>query len=98
MSKQKFFIDMDGTITNTIKAYCQTYNVLYYYHPKFKPADYNKVNAYNFSDQCPLVMDVQEIFNHLYMEKINGITFTFVSNNEVLDTKVNSNKSHYLCL
>lgn len=62
--KQRFFIDIDNTIINTIDAFCSVYNELYCNHPQFKTAESNKVNIYNFSDQCPLVKNVLDIFEH----------------------------------
>lgn len=64
MSKKDFFLDFDGTIVNSIKAYCNVYNFLYRNHDSFIPADWTKVNTYNFINQCPLAEDVEEIFSH----------------------------------
>ena len=50
MSKPKFFIDMDSTITNSVKSFANTYNILYQNHPEFKPSDYTKLQQYNFRD------------------------------------------------
>ena len=81
---------MDGTIVNTIKAYCDLYSYLYYRHPNFKPANPEKVACYNFTDQCPLVEDVESMFNHPYFFK----RLNFINENtyEVLN-KLN-NKYH----
>jgi 5'(3')-deoxyribonucleotidase len=54
--------DFDGTIVDTIEAFCKTYNQLYPSYPGFVPADPTQVYDYGFRDQCPLVEDVQEIF------------------------------------
>jgi len=64
MSKVKFFIDMDSTITNSVKSFCTTYNKIYQYYPEFKPADHTKLKQYNFKCICPLVYNPLEIFNH----------------------------------
>lgn len=61
MVKPKLFVDMDSTITASIKAFCQTYNYLYRYKKDFKPADWTKVSQWNFSDQCPLLEDSQAV-------------------------------------
>lgn len=52
--KRKLFIDVDGTITNTIKAICSLYNEDFDYHTNFKPAIWHNVETWNFSDECPL--------------------------------------------
>jgi len=78
MSKTKLFIDVDGTIIDSIKAFCDTYNELFKNHPNFKKAQWWEVETWNFSDQCPLVHNVEDIFaNELffkYAEFINGNT------------------------
>jgi 5'(3')-deoxyribonucleotidase len=61
MMKPKLFVDFDSTITASIKAFCQTYNYLYQYHKDFKPADWAKVNQWDFGDECPLLEDSQAI-------------------------------------
>jgi hypothetical protein len=62
MSKQKFFIDFDSTITHSLKSFCLTYNQIYHTHPNFKPADYTKVNQYDLKDECPIVNNPLDIF------------------------------------
>jgi|LSQX01.2.fsa_nt_gb 5'(3')-deoxyribonucleotidase len=52
---KKLFLDFDGCIVNSIKAFCQTYNYLYKYKADFVPADWMKVNQWDFGDQCPLL-------------------------------------------
>jgi len=61
-NKQMFFIDFDATLTNSLKAYCDTYNYLYHNHPDFKQADYTKVNQYDLKDECFLVKNPLDIF------------------------------------
>lgn len=68
---KKLFLDFDCTIVDSVKTYCQVYNLLYKNEKQFKEADYNKVNRYDLKDQCHLV-DHQEVifsnevfFNHL---------------------------------
>ena len=62
--KKKFFIDFDNTIIDTTDAFCSVYNELYCDHLNFKTAEPDLVNVYNFSDQCPLVKNVLDIFEH----------------------------------
>jgi 5'(3')-deoxyribonucleotidase len=59
MNKRNLFIDFDGTIANSIKAYCEYYRIMYRQIP-----DHTKVKRYNLSDQCPLVplKEVNNIF------------------------------------
>lgn len=59
--KPKLFVDFDSTITASIKSFCKTYNFLYKYHESFKPADWTKVNQWDFGDQCPLLPDKQSV-------------------------------------
>lgn len=79
MNKQKLIIDFDGTIINTIQAYCDVYNELYCNHPEFKTAEADLVNTYNLKDQCNLVTNVLEIFTHplffKFAELINDNTY-----------------------
>jgi len=53
MDKPKMFLDLDSTITNSVLAYTDTYNILYDNHPEFKPADHTKLKQYNFKCICP---------------------------------------------
>jgi len=79
MGKQNIFLDFDGTIINTIDAFCSVYNNLYINHPNFKTAEPDLVNEYNLSDECPLVENVEDIFsNSLFFdmcEFINDNTY-----------------------
>lgn len=59
---RKLFLDWDGVIGNSIKAYCDVYNVLYSGYPDFKKADHTLVREYDLKDQCPLVEDVNAMF------------------------------------
>jgi len=64
-SKTKLFLDMDNSLTNSTKSFCESYNILYKYHKDFKPANWEEVNEWNFGDQCPILKsetDVLEIF------------------------------------
>jgi 5'(3')-deoxyribonucleotidase len=60
MSKQKFFIDFDLTIVDSIKAFCDVYNAWYKYLPEFKPADPNKISSYDFKCICPLLENKED--------------------------------------
>lgn len=77
--KRKFFIDFDNTIIDTIQAYVDTYNELYCNHPQFKTAESHLVNQYNMKDQCDLIENVLDIFEHplffKFAELINENTF-----------------------
>lgn len=67
--KQNLFIDFDSTLVDSIKTFCYVYNHLYQYHSNFKPADYTKIQRWDFKDVCPLVQDVNEIFESQYFFK-----------------------------
>ncbi len=62
MNKQKLFLDVDSTIIDSIRAYCDTYNHAYRYHPEFKEAKWWLVEQWDLRDQCPLVTSVDEMF------------------------------------
>lgn len=53
--RQKLIVDFDGTIVNSVKAYCDIYNDIYNAN-----ADWTKVNKWNFEDECPLAKDIVE--------------------------------------
>lgn len=73
MNKTKLFIDIDETITNSIKAFCHCYNLIYCFEPNFTYANWELVNEWNFQDQCTLIKTDDEI------EKIFGLG-TFFAN------------------
>ena len=64
MNKQKLFLDCDGTIIDSIQAYCQTYNELYKNHSGFQPAIWYKCEQWDLKDQCNLVENVNTIFSN----------------------------------
>ena len=66
MTKQNLFLDMDNTIINTNRMYCETYNLLYFNHPDFVPADWTKVRKWDYTDVCPLVDNKMDIFEEEY--------------------------------
>lgn len=82
MSKTKLFCDMDNTLTNSTKAFCEAYNYIYRYHKDFIPAQWELVNTWNFENQCPNLnshSDVLEIFNSpvffKFLKLINDNTY-----------------------
>jgi len=65
IDKVKLFLDCDNTLTASIRSFCESYNILYKYHKDFTPANWELVNTWNFSNQCPILKsdsDVLEIF------------------------------------
>lgn len=60
---QKLFLDFDGTITDSIKAYCNVYNKNYKEMEGYKKADYRFVERYDLKDECVLVNHQEEIFS-----------------------------------
>lgn len=61
---KKIFIDFDCTIADSIKTYCNVYNLSYKEQEGFKEADHNKVDAYDLKDQCHLVDHQESIFSN----------------------------------
>lgn len=85
MEKIKLFLDLDNTVTNSTRAFCSTFNHLYKYKEGFVPAQWDKVEKYNFSCQCNLLKtqrDVLEIFEDpIFFKKlrlINDNTYEIV--------------------
>lgn len=60
--KRKLYLDFDQTICNSIKSFCSVYSDIYKYHKDFKQPNWRKVNKWNFSDEAPLVENVEDIF------------------------------------
>lgn len=58
--KPKLFLDVDDTLIQSSKAYCDTYNLLYHSNSLFKTADYTKNFDWNFEKTCPLAKDSTE--------------------------------------
>lgn len=75
----KLFVDVDGTLTNSIEAFCYTYNHIYQYHNNFKPANWIKVNKWDFSDQCPLLKNAEDVEN-IFSSKIFFKRLQFMPN------------------
>jgi len=61
--KKKLFVDMDSTITDSIKSYCTVYNSIYNYKEGFKNAVAERVNQWDLKDECPLVENPEHIFS-----------------------------------
>lgn len=59
----KLFLDFDCTIADSVKTYCNVYNMSYSQRDGFKKADYNKVNRYDLKDQCHLIDHQEAIFS-----------------------------------
>lgn len=61
--KQHLILDFDSTIADSVKAFCDIYNSIYFKHPDFKEANHLNVNKWNLTDECPLLNgDVLPIF------------------------------------
>lgn len=93
MHKRKLFIDYDGTIIDTIDAFCSVYNELYCNHPYFKTAESDLVNQYNMKDQCPLVDNVLDIFQHELFFK-----FARLINDNTYEVLVDLSKKYQLII
>ena len=52
------YLDVDGTITDSISAYCKAYNYYYRQYPKFKEANPSLVQTWNMEDQCSLAVEI----------------------------------------
>jgi 5'(3')-deoxyribonucleotidase len=62
--KSKLFLDFDSVITDSVLAYCETYNEINRFTPDFIPADHTKNQEWDFKTQCPLVESPLYIFSH----------------------------------
>jgi len=67
-NKIKIFCDLDNTVLMTIKAICEMYNEDYCSKEGFIPADWKKVNKYNFTDQCTL-LSIENLDNYFCEER-----------------------------
>lgn len=88
--KPKLFVDFDSTIVASIKAFCQTYNQLYKYNKGFKPADWTRVNRWDFSDQCPL-LENKEAINNIFSSKHFFKRLEFMPNAKEIIYKLHKN-------
>lgn len=50
-------LDFDGTLVDTVKAYCGYYNEIFKDNKNFKTANPDKVFTWNLGDECPLAID-----------------------------------------
>jgi len=66
MSKQKLFLDFDGTLCNSTKAYCETYELLFSNKKGYRKPDWTKVKQYDLRDECPLVKSTHAMFSEYY--------------------------------
>ncbi len=78
--KQKFFIDFDLTIVDSISAFCSTYNFYYKNYPEFQPADPSKITSYDFRCICPL-LKTQEDKNKIWGSDLLFYYLTFINDN-----------------
>jgi 5'(3')-deoxyribonucleotidase len=67
--KRKLYIDFDNTITNSSRAYAQTYNHLYSRFEGFQKCDPTQVEWWSLYRSCPLCEDVDIIFSSDYFFK-----------------------------
>ena len=94
IEKTNLFLDFDGTIINSIKAYCETYNELYRLHPKFEFANWRNCEKYNFSDVCPLEKNPSRIFsNELFFKKCDFIN----TNTRKIIKELNKKYKIFIC-
>lgn len=66
---KNIFLDFDETITQTIDAFCRTYNMIYNDKEGFLMANPKEVKNWDFREQCTLLRgdDKFEIFEHDYL-------------------------------
>ena len=84
-TKTKLYLDCDNTLTNSTRAFCETYNIIYRYHKNFVPAQWELVQKWNFEDQCGCLndsADVLEIFEDpilfQFLKLINTNTYEVI--------------------
>ncbi len=58
--KKIIYLDFDGVVVNSIKAFCDVYNNVFKEEESFVPADWTKVNRWDLADECPLTVDIVE--------------------------------------
>ena len=78
----KLFLDIDGVIINSIKAYCHAYNELYKNEKGFIEAIWWKTELWNIQDQCTLIDNTDVIFSNdkffEYAEFMNDNTYQVI--------------------
>lgn len=77
--KPKLFVDFDSTICQSIKAFCRTYNYTYQFKKGFKPADWTKVDQWDFKNQCTL-LEGHEAIGDIFSSKHFFRTLEFMPN------------------
>ena len=55
-------LDFDGTLVDSISAYCAVYSVRYGHHRDFVFPDPEKVTQWDLKDQCPLESNPESVF------------------------------------
>lgn len=69
--KRKFIVDLDSTIADSHRAYCDAYNEIYKDHKDFKKADNSLVERWDLLCQCPLEKSVENIFgNKMFFDNL----------------------------
>lgn len=90
MNKINLFLDIDNTITQSTKAFCSLYNDIYKYHKDFKQANWEKVNKWDFTDECPLCENVELMFaDKRFFNRLNFIDKNMKETLFNLDKKYN---------
>jgi len=57
----KLFCDIDNTITSSTEAFCLVYSEIYKDHPNYSIPNWKAVNAWDFTDELPLLKGVKEV-------------------------------------
>jgi len=74
MQKKRIFLDFDGTIVNSRKAYCDVYSQLYSECEHYEHPSWRDVTEWDLSKMCPLSRE--DLFDHdllfYYLEFMNG--------------------------
>lgn len=92
MNKTKLFLDFDNCIVNATQKFCSCYNRIYRYYKDFIPAIWQDVDQWNFSDQCPLIDNVEEIFkSRMFFDDL-----TFINENTYEVLRELNNKYHII--
>ena len=75
-NKLTLFIDVDGTVINSLSAMCIWYNHAYQFHPNFKPAISSEIYEWNAGGQMPLLQkgDIELMFaSDLFFQVVEPI-------------------------
>lgn len=62
--KLDLWLDFDGVIVDSIGAYCEVYKAIYSGNQEYKKPNPQAVWRFDMQDQCPLVTDIQAMFEH----------------------------------